>query len=265
VIDESTDAAEVSLLDLFRLDGKVAVVTGAGRGIGRGIAIGLADAGASVVLTARRVHELESVAEVIRGKGGQAEVIPGDIREEEVVQRLVSATVERFGRLDIWVSNAGTSDHPGNFPFVDFPTWHWDNQLALNLRPHFLAAKACLSVMEPGSSIIGISSIAALHGSVRFAGYGAAKAGMNQLTQTLAAELGPRGIRANVVSPGQVPTEATRTVGGMTDDMIPAMRARIPIGRLGTPTDVAAAVVWLASPAGSWVTGQNIVVAGGQG
>ena len=92
----------------------------------------------------------------------------------------------------------------------------------------------------------------------------AAKAGMNNLTQTLAVELGPRGIRANAVSPGQVPTEATRTIGGVTDDMLPGLAKMIPLRRLGTPTDIAAAVVWLASPAGSWVTGQNIVVSGGQ-
>jgi len=265
MIDETTDPAEINLLDMFRLDGRVAVVTGAGRGIGRGIAIGLADAGAAVVLTARRTHELDEVAGVIRGRGGRAEVVPGDIREEATIEGLVAAAVERLGRLDVWVSNAGTSDHPGNFTFEEFPTWHWDAQIALNLRPHFLAAKACLPVMQPGSSIIGISSIASIHPAVRFAAYGAAKAGMNNLAQTLSAELGPRGIRANVVSPGQVPTEASRTIGGFTDEMMPAMRARIPVGRFGTPSDIAAAVVWLASPAGSWVSGQNIVVAGGQG
>lgn len=258
------DAADADVMALFRLDGATAVVTGAGRGIGRGIALGLADAGADVVITARREHELDEVAAQIERRGRRAVKVVADITDDATVPRLVETAMAHRGRLDIWVSNAGTSDHPGNFAFGDFPDWHWDGQLALNLRPHFIAAKACIEVMRPGSSIIGISSIAALKAAVNFAAYGAAKAAMNSLAVTMATELGPRGIRANVVSPGSVPTESTRTIGGITDDMLPAVARRVPLQRLGTPTDIAAAVVWLASPAGSWVTGQNIVVSGGQ-
>ncbi len=260
----AADAAAVDLMSLFRLDGAVAVVTGAGRGIGRGIAIGLADAGADVVVTARREHELDEVAGQIERRGRRAVKVVADITHADTVPRLIDAAVAQLGGLDVWVSNAGTSDHPGNFAFADFPDWHWDGQLALNLRPHFVAARACVDVMGPGSSIIGISSIAALRAAVNFAAYGAAKAAMNSLAVTLATELGPRGIRANVVSPGNVPTESTRTIGGVNDDMLPSIARRVPLQRLGTPTDIAAAVVWLASPAGSWVTGQNIVVSGGQ-
>ena len=259
-----TDPALADLMVQFRLDGAVAVVTGAGRGIGRGIAIGLADAGADVVVTARREHELDEVISHIERRGRRAVKVVGDITADDTVPRLIDAAVGGIGRLDIWVSNAGTSDHPGNFAFSDFPDWHWDGQLALNLRPHFVAARACTEVMAPGSSIIGISSIAGLRPAVNFAAYGAAKAAMNHLAVTLATELGPRGIRANVVSPGNVPTESTRTIGGVTDEMLPSIAERIPLRRLGTPTDIAAAVVWLSSPAGSWVTGQNIVVSGGQ-
>ena len=259
-----SDPALADLMVQFRLDGAVAVVTGAGRGIGRGIAIGLADAGADVVVTARREHELDEVISHIEQRGRRAVKVVGDITADDTVPRLIDAAVGGLGRLDIWVSNAGTSDHPGNFAFSDFPDWHWDGQLALNLRPHFVAARACTEVMPPGSSIIGISSIAGLRPAVNFAAYGAAKAAMNHLAVTLATELGPRGIRANVVSPGNVPTESTRTIGGVTDDMLPAIAQRIPLRRLGTPSDIAAAVVWLSSPAGSWVTGQNIVVSGGQ-
>ena len=258
------DPALADLMLQFRLDGAVAVVTGAGRGIGRGIAIGLADAGADVVVTARRENELDEVISHIERRGRRALKVVGDITAEDTVPRLIDAAVGGLGRLDIWVSNAGTSDHPGNFAFADFPEWHWDGQLALNLRPHFVAARACTGVMPPGSSIIGISSIAGLRPAVNFAAYGAAKAAMNHLAVTLATELGPRGIRANVVSPGNVPTESTRTIGGVTDEMLPSIAQRIPLRRLGTPTDIAAAVVWLSSPAGSWVTGQNIVVSGGQ-
>lgn len=255
---------DTNLIDRFRLDGTVAVVTGAGRGIGRGIAIGLADAGATVVVTSRSENELADTAAVIESRGGRATVHAGDITDEATIAALVETATHGHGRLDVWVTNAGGSEHQGNFSFADFPLWHWDEQIALNLRPHFIAAKACMEVMQPGSSIIGISSIASLRAAVNFAAYGAAKAGMNNLTQTLAIELAPRGIRANAVLPGNVPTRATTTIGGTAPEDIPKLASRIPLGRLGTPEDIAAAVLWLVSPAGSWVTGQSIVVAGGQ-
>ncbi len=258
------DPADTDLMKLFRLDGRVAVVTGAGRGIGRGIALGLADAGADVIITARREHELVEVAERIAERGRRAVMVQADITAADTVSRVVETAMTELGQLDVWVSNAGGSEHPGNFAFKDFPDWHWDAQIALNLRPHFVAARACADVMQPGSSLIGISSIASLRAAVNFSAYGAAKAGMNSLAVTLATELGPRGIRSNAVSPGNVPTEATRTIGHLTDEMLVVAEKMIPIRRLGTPTDIAAAVVWLASPAGSWVTGQNIVVSGGQ-
>jgi len=259
-----TDPAEADVLSLFRIDGLAAVVTGAGRGIGRGIALGLADAGADVVITARREHELDEVAAQIRRRGRRAVKVVADITDPDTVPRLVAAALEELGAVDAWISNAGGSEHSGKFAFTEFPDWHWDAQVALNLRPHFVAARACAEVMRPGSSIIGISSIAALHAAVNFAAYGASKAAMNHLAVTLATELGPLGIRANVVSPGNVPTESTRRVGGVSEADHPAIVGRIPLRRLGTPTDCAAAVVWLVSPAGSWVTGQNIVVSGGQ-
>jgi 3-oxoacyl-[acyl-carrier protein] reductase len=251
------------LIEQFRITGKVAVITGASRGIGEGIAIGLADAGAHVVITARDSERLKAVEESIKERGGSCSVLVGDITEEETITQLIKHALDTYGQLDIWVSNAGTSDHPGSFAFEDFPAWHWDQQIALNLRPHFVAARACAEVMEPGSSIIGISSIAGIRPAVRFAAYGAAKAGMNNLTETLSIELAPKGIRANVVSPGQVPTEATTRVGGVPPEEFKNLGQRIPIGRVGTPIDIAAAVLYLVSDAGSWVTGQNIVVDGG--
>ncbi len=251
------------LIEQFRITGKVAVITGASRGIGEGIAIGLADAGAHVVITARDSERLQAVEESIKERGGSCSVLVGDITEEETITQLINHALDTYGQLDIWVSNAGTSDHPGSFAFEDFPAWHWDQQIALNLRPHFVAARACAEVMEPGSSIIGISSIAGIRPAVRFAAYGAAKAGMNNLTETLSIELAPKGIRANVVSPGQVPTEATTRVGGVPPEEFKNLGQRIPIGRVGTPIDIAAAVLYLVSDAGSWVTGQNIVVDGG--
>jgi 7-alpha-hydroxysteroid dehydrogenase len=253
-----------SLLDRFRLDGTVAVVTGSGRGIGRGIAIGLADCGADVLVTARRQDEIDEVVAEVEARGRRAVGVAGDITDPAVVQGLVERAVRDLGRLDVWVSNAGGSEHKGNYGTLEMPDEHWDAQFALNLRPHFVAAKACARVMQPGSSIIGISSTATLGPSPRFAAYGAAKAGMNQLTRTLSIDLAPQRIRANAIAVGIVPTESLRTIGGATDETIEAMTRTVPLGRLGDATDVAAAVVYLASPAGEWVTGQTLVVNGGR-
>jgi len=246
------------------MDGMVAVVTGSGRGIGRGVAIGLADCGAAVVVTARRQTEIDAVVAEVQSRGRRAIGVAGDIRDSGFVRELVARTVHDLGRLDVWVSNAGGSEHKGTFPTTEMPDEHWDAQFALNLRPHFIAAKACAEVMQPGSSLIGISSTSSLGPSPSFAAYGAAKAAMNHLTRTLATELGPRGIRANALAVGIVPTESLSTIGGITDAALPSLARSVPLGRLGDPFDVAAAVVFLASPAGSWVTGQTLAVAGGR-
>jgi 7-alpha-hydroxysteroid dehydrogenase len=253
-----------SLLDRFRLDGTVAVVTGSGRGIGRGVALGLAEAGADVVVTARRTNEIDAVVAEVEALGRRAIGIAGDITDADVVRGVVARAVEDLGRLDTWVSNAGGSEHKGNFRVTEMPDEHWDAQFTLNLRPHFIAAKACAEVMAPGGSLIGISSTSALGPSPRYAAYGAAKAGMQQLTQTLAIELAPQGIRANALAVGIVPTESLRTIGGVQEEQLPAMAEMVPLGRLGDPMDVAAAAVYLASPAASWVTGQTLAVAGGR-
>jgi 7-alpha-hydroxysteroid dehydrogenase len=254
----------VNLMDRFRLDDKVAIVTGSGRGIGRGIALGCADAGADVVITARRQEDIDEVVAAVEAKGRRALGVAADITDRATIQALVDAAIGTFGRLDLWVTNAGGSNHDGTFAFADFPDWHWDAQIELNLTQHFLAAKACAPVMGPGSSLVGIASTAALHPSVRFAGYGAAKAAMIHLTTTLSVELAPLGIRANVVSPGIVPTESLQRVGGIGEESHGALANTVPLGRLGEPDDIAAAVVYLASPAAGWVTGQNLVVSGGR-
>ena len=161
----TTDAP--SLLDSFRLDGKVAVVTGSGRGIGRGIAIGLAECGADVVVTARRTDEIDAVVAEIEARGRRAIGVAGDITDAEMVRGLVTHAVAEMGRLDIWVSNAGGSEYKGTYSTLEMPDEHWDAQFDLNLRPHFIAAKACATVMQPGSSIIGISSTSTLGPSPR--------------------------------------------------------------------------------------------------
>jgi len=254
-----------SLMDNFRLDGRVALVTGGGRGIGEGIAVGLAEAGADVVVTARRVPEIEAVAERVRALGRRALAVPGDITDGDFVESLADTVVAEMGSLDLWVSNAGGADDRVPRHIADMPDRQWDYQLNLNLRAVFTGARAAARVMPDGASIINISSVAAGKASPNNGPYGAAKAGVNNLTMTLSSELAPRGIRVNAVSPGPVPTEVFMEFFKATEEDLPRLAGelKIPLGRLGTPEDIAAAVVYLASPAASWITGQILVIDGG--
>lgn len=251
----------MSLLDQFRMDDQVAVVTGSGQGIGRGIAWGLADAGCDVVLNARRVDDLEVTAEGVRERGRRALVFAADIRDRS--EELGDLTTAEFGRLDIWVNNVGGSDEKRTRSLVDTPDDVFRNQLELNLTTAFQGAKAAAARMANGGSIINIASGAGMRGSPFTGPYAAAKAGMLNMNETLSLELGPKGIRVNAVSPGPVATEAFAEVLG-TEGAEEAIAATIPLGFLGTPDDIAAAVVYLASPAARWVTGRNILAAGGR-
>jgi len=251
----------MSLLEQFRLDGRTAVVTGAGRGIGRAIAWALADAGCDVAINARRRADLEETASGIVDRGSRALIDDADIRDHS--DDLAERTVAELGRLDVWVSNVGGSDEKTVRELVDTPDDIFRSQLELNLTTAFQGAKAAAPRMPPGSAIVNIASGAGTRGSPRTGPYAAAKAGMLNLTETLALELGPRGIRVNAVSPGPVITEAFVEVLGVSDKL-QELEATIPLGRLGQPDDIAAAVLYLASPAASWVTGQNILVAGGR-
>lgn len=254
----------MGILDRFRCDGLVAVVTGSGQGIGRGIAVGLAEAGADVVVTARREADLRETAALVAAAGRRAVVVAGDIRADGMNDRLGDAALETFGRLDAWVNNVGGSDEKTTRLLIDTPDDVWRSQLELNLTAAFQGAKAAAVRMTEGGCIINIASGAGMRGSPRTGPYAAAKAGLLNLTQTLALELAPR-IRVNAVSPGQVPTEAFREVLGMAgDDKLAELAELTPLGRLGTPEDIAAAIVYLCSPAGSWVTGENLLVAGGR-
>ncbi len=254
----------MGILDLFRLDGLVAVVTGSGQGIGRGIAVGLAEAGADVVVTARRAEDLEQTATAVRAAGRRAQIVAGDIREPGMNERLAETAVASLGRLDIWVNNVGGSTDKTTYTLVETSEDYWRSMLELNLTTAFLGARAAALRMTDGGVIINVASGAGMRGSPRTGAYAAAKAGMINLTQTLALELAPS-VRVNTVSPGQVPTEAFSEVlkmGG--DDTLRALAEATPLKRLGTPQDIAAAIVYLSSPAGSWVTGENLLVAGGR-
>ena len=251
----------MSLLDLFRIDDHVAVVTGSGLGIGRAIAWGLADAGCDVVVNARRRSTLEVTADGVVARGRKALAVDGDIRDFS--EALANTAIEEFGRLDVWVNNVGGSDDKTVRELVDTSDDTWRAQLELNLTSAFQGAKAAAARMGDGGVIVNIASGAGTRGSPRTGPYAAAKAGMINLTQTLALELAPRRIRVNAVSPGPVATEAFLEVLGVSDQL-DQLRDTIPLGRLGTPEDIATAVVFMASPAASWITGQHLLVAGGR-
>jgi NAD(P)-dependent dehydrogenase (short-subunit alcohol dehydrogenase family) len=249
-----------TITQLFDLTGRVAVVTGSGQGIGRAIAWRLADAGCDVVINARRDADLAVTAAGIEQRGRQALVVTGDIRDRS--EELADRTMERFGRIDIWVNNVGGSDEKTTRALIDTPDDVFRAQLELNLTTAFQGCKAAATRMRPGSTIINISSGAGMRGSPFTGPYAAAKAGMNNLTETLALELAPN-IRVNTVAPGPVATEAFDEVLN-TSGQLEAIAATIPLGRIGTPDDIAGAVLYLASDLASWVTGQLILVAGGR-
>jgi NAD(P)-dependent dehydrogenase (short-subunit alcohol dehydrogenase family) len=247
---------------LFGLEGDVAIVTGAGRGIGEGISRVLAGAGAKVVCAARRVEEIERVALDIRNSGGEAIAIATDVTDPQAVEALGQAAISEWGQLNIWINNAGGS--PLQVPLTELPIEEWNNTIALNLTAIWQCTCTAARLMQHEGRIANISSIAA-EMVVRGSGhYSAAKAGVNMLTKTFATELGPR-IRVNCIMPGAVPTEIMMKAMKLSDDDLPRLEKmlRLPAGRLGTPEDQGAAVLYFTSRATQWVTGQCLAVSGG--
>ena len=247
--------------ELFDLTGHVAVVTGGGRGIGEGIAMAFAEAGAAVVVAARRTEEIERVAAQIADMGGQAIAVTTDVTDDDALDALARAAVDEFGKLTIWVNNAGGS--PLKVPATELPREEWDRTLALNVTAVYMGCLTAKRYMDTGS-IINITSGAGsgpVPGSVH---YGAAKAGTNSVTWTLSAEFAPE-IRVNAVAPGAIPTEVMLQAIGHDESELDEVLAKwnISLGRLGTPQDIGAACLYLASDASSWVTGEIIRVGGG--
>lgn len=257
----------MGILDSFRLDGQVAVVTGGGRGIGEGIALGLAEAGADVVVAARRTEEIEAVAEKIRALGRKALAVTTDMMEIEQVQALAKTAFEKMGGLTCWVSNAGGADDRVPRTFLEMPERQWDFQMNLNLKAVWTGAQAAANIMKDngGGTIINISSQAANQASPNNGPYAVAKSGVDNLTQTLGVEMAPLGIRVNGVAPGPIPTEVFMEFLNLKEEDIPGLGKKfgIPLGRVGTPEDIAPGVVYLASDASRWMTGQTIKISGG--
>jgi NAD(P)-dependent dehydrogenase (short-subunit alcohol dehydrogenase family) len=252
----------MGVLDQYRLDGQVAVVTGGGRGLGEGIAHALSDAGAAVVVAARRGNEVEKVAADIRAKGGKAVAVPADVTNSQALEALAQAAIDNFGKLTILVNNAGGSKAMG--PLTELSAKDWQDCVDLNITAVWAATLAAVKRMTEGGSIVNISSLVA-RGPIPGSGhYGAAKAAVNSLTETFARELAPH-IRVNAIMPGYIPTEVMMAALGVDEAGLPALARQlaIPMGKFGRPQDIGAAVVYLCSPAAQWVTGQMLPVTGG--
>jgi 3-oxoacyl-[acyl-carrier protein] reductase len=250
---------------MFNLTGKTTVVTGGGRGLGRGIVRAMARAGANVVLTGRTPETLEASAAEARSIGAQALVVVGDITRPDDIARVVTGALERFGYIDCWVNNAGSADPRDVGPLLELTPDRWDRVVDLNLKWPFFASQAAARTMTRGGSIINISSRSGSQPNPNTGQYGAAKAGLENLTTTMAVEWGHLQIRVNAVAPGLIPTEVSLGPGGSMSRA--SRRARqvetVPLQRLGRIDDLGPLCVYLASDEASWITGQVIQVNGG--
>jgi NAD(P)-dependent dehydrogenase (short-subunit alcohol dehydrogenase family) len=249
-------------MSLFDLSGKVAVVTGSTKGIGRAIAERMAEHGAKVVISSRKADVCESVAQGIRDKGHQAVAIPCHVAHKEQLQALVEGTIATWGGIDVLVGNAGVNPYFG--PAADMPDEAYERVMGANVRSNFWLCNMVAPHMagRGGGAIIIISSIGGLRGSPKLGVYAISKAADMQLVRNVAVEWGPRNVRANCIAPGLVRTDFARAL--WEDPVNYRKRTRdTPLQRIGEPDEIAGAAIFLASAAGSFTTGQTIVIDGG--
>ncbi len=248
----------------FRLDNQIAVVTGGGKGIGRGIALCLAEAGADVAVAARSIADLESVVDEIRALGQRAIAVRTDVTNMADMTALGKRCADELGTPTIWVNNAGGLPDATARYLTRTPEDRWDAQIDLNLKSVWSGSITAAGLMTEGGAIVNISSRTAIGPQKRNGPYAASKAATNSLTQTLSVELAPN-IRVNAIAPGPVWTQNFEESTGLTQEQVSPDEGAlgVPLGRIGTVEDIGAAVVFMASPAASWITGQCLYVDGG--
>ena len=257
-----TDKKRESFLDKFHLPGKVALVTGGSRGIGRSIALGLAEAGADIVLASRKLPDLEAVAQEITDMGRKALPVSANVRHLPEIDNLVKKAVDEFGHIDILVNNAGTNPIFGSVFNVEEPAW--DVIMGLNLKGYFFLSQAVGKIMRDkgGGSIINVSSSAGITPDVGLGVYSISKAGVIMLTQVLAQEWGQYNIRVNAIAPGVVKTKLS-TLLWSTPEIREKVEGSTALGRIAEPEEMVGAVLLLASDASSYMTAQTIMLDGG--
>ncbi|KSZ56031.1 short-chain dehydrogenase [Rhodococcus pyridinivorans KG-16] len=249
----------MTVLERFSVDDRVVIVTGASSGLGVAFAKGFVEAGARVVLAARRADKLEETAALIDSLGGTSLTVVADISDPEQAGALMDSAMGEFGQVDVLINNAGIGTA---VPAVHETPEQFRSVVNINLNGSYWAAQAAGRVMQPGSSIVNISSIlGSTSAGLPQAAYSASKAAIGGLTRDLAQQWGRRkGIRVNAIAPGYFATQMTQEY---PDGYPPAIGPRLVLGRTGDPEELAATAIWLASPASSYVTGQTIVVDGG--
>jgi len=249
------------ILDRFRLTDRVAIVTGAGKGIGRGIALAFAEAGADVVCAARTQNDIDATAEAVRERGRRALAVATDVMQTADLERLVERARAGPGRVDVLVNNAGGT---GPRPALQTSERYFENALRMNVTQAFLLSRLCIPAMVETAgegAIVNISSRSSDMVQTAFVAYGAGKAALNMMTRNLAAEVAPK-VRVNAISVGGIATESLDVV--LTNDALREQFERnTPMGRPGTVEDIAACALYLASPAAGWVTGKIFQVDGG--
>lgn len=242
------------------LSGKTAVVTGASSGIGRAIAEAMAEAGANLVLVGRDATRLQETIDVVRARGAAAEPVTVELTSDDAPATIVDAALRRFGALNVLVNCAGIFEPQ---PFATQPLESFDRQMAVNVRAPFALTQAALPHLQPEGAVVNISSIAGYKGFPQSAAYCASKAAVELMTRALGSELGPLGVRVNCVAPGNIRTPMNAGQFAASREYERSLEERTPLGRIGETEDIAAAVVYLASPAAKFVNGASWLVDGG--